>query len=406
MNNYDLGADPMEVEAQQIAQRRKLAELLAHQSGPEGGPIYSNKAGIARMLGGMMAGIDRQGLERQQMELAQRRQSGEREEATRIFDAASGGDAKRAELAKMLAQSSNPAYRQAGLSMVMEKKKEDEPYTLKEGETRYGPDGRIINSNHKPEKPEGPKLGETRKRVSGGEEIQEELTRDGWKEIGRGSRWQPHQPQVDPLVEVVDPANPRRTVMVPRSQAAGKSGPGSLTTARGDREDADGLRKEFNALPEVKNFKAATPMVQSAKKAPNTPAGDIDLIYAVGKTMDPDSVVREGELKLVIAAGSPAQKVAGLANYVMGGGRLAPAQRAELLATLDNRVAALGAQYQNTRKTYEGIAKQRGYDTTGIFTDSPAGATAGARGPGAGTVVDGYRFKGGDPNSRDNWERM
>src|SRR5688572_29053003 len=103
MQTYDVSADPLEVEARQIEQRRKLAEILSHQTGPAGSPVYSNKAGIFRALGGMMAGMERQGLERREMELATRRQAGERDEATRIFEAAQGGDDKRVELARMLA---------------------------------------------------------------------------------------------------------------------------------------------------------------------------------------------------------------------------------------------------------------------------------------------------------------
>jgi hypothetical protein len=36
-----------------------------------------------------------------------------------------------------------------------------------------------------------------------------------------------------------------------------------------------------------------------------------------------------------------------------------------------------------------------------LGTDTPA--TGGGRGPAPGTVVGGYRFRGGDPNAKENW---
>lgn len=101
------------------------------------------------------------------------------------------------------------------------------------------------------------------------------------------------------------------------------------------------IRKELNALPDVQGYRAALPMLESAKRAPDTRAGDLDVIYAVGKALDPGSVVREGELNLVIKSGTLPQQIEGMLSYVMGGGKLAPAQRAELIAMLQGRVAQL-----------------------------------------------------------------
>lgn len=127
------------------------------------------------------------------------------------------------------------------------------------------------------------------------------------------------------------------------------------------------IRTEFNALPEVKAYKEVVPIIQSAKKAPNTSAGDIDLIYAVGKVLDPNSVVREGELALVIKSGSPAQRIQGFANYVQGGGRLAPQQRAQLLEMLNGRVSSLQASYKAARGSYERIATQQGLNPSHVL---------------------------------------
>lgn len=138
------------------------------------------------------------------------------------------------------------------------------------------------------------------------------------------------------------------------------------------REDADNLRKEFNALPEVKNFKEVVPIINAAKDAPNTPAGDFALIYGVGKILDPGSVVREGEMSLVIKSGSPAERVKGYLSYLSGNGRLTPTQRAELTSMLDVRVGEMGTAYDAAKTTYKGIAEKRGYSPEDIFTGQPA----------------------------------
>lgn len=131
------------------------------------------------------------------------------------------------------------------------------------------------------------------------------------------------------------------------------------------------LRKEFNNLQEVKNYKEVLPIIESAARAPNTPAGDIDLIYAVGKTMDPASVVREGEMNLVIKSGSPAQRLQGYVSYVQGGGRLTSAQRQELMAVMNSRVQGLKSNYDNARKTYETAADRQGLPKDQIFIENP-----------------------------------
>lgn len=149
------------------------------------------------------------------------------------------------------------------------------------------------------------------------------------------------------------------------------------------------IRKEFNGLQEVQNFKAAAPVIASARKAPDTPAGDLDLIYAVGKVLDPNSVVREGEMALVIKSGSPMEKFQGMANYVMGGGRLPAGQRAKLVKMLDGRVAELENSYKASRQTYERAADAAGLPKDQIFTDVDAGQAAAPTAPTtAGKVVD------------------
>jgi hypothetical protein len=117
------------------------------------------------------------------------------------------------------------------------------------------------------------------------------------------------------------------------------------------------IRKEYEGLDAVKNYKVSLPMLRSAKQAPDTGYGDLDLIYAVGKTLDPASVVREGELALTIAAGSPVQRVLGMTRFTTEkGGRLTPKQREQLVAMLENRMASLKQQHDYERDRFKGYA--------------------------------------------------
>jgi hypothetical protein len=157
------------------------------------------------------------------------------------------------------------------------------------------------------------------------------------------------------------------------------------TIAQGGRarEDADNLRKEFNAHPAVKNFSDIAPIYNAALKAPDTPAGDFALIYGVGKILDPGSVVREGEMGMVIKSGSPAERVNGFLQYLQGNGRLTPQMRKELNAMLGNAVGERETVYKQARSTYEGLATERGYDPAKIFVGSPEVGSAAPAAPAA-----------------------
>lgn len=144
------------------------------------------------------------------------------------------------------------------------------------------------------------------------------------------------------------------------------------------RREATTLRKEFDTLPEVKDFKAALPVLMSARNAPDTAAGDIDLAYAVGKIYDPKSVVRESEQKLVYTTGSVLQKLIGGANVALTGGTRLPSEvRQKLLNALNNRVLQFRQAYDQTRGTYEGYANQSGFDPVNVIGQHPASAYKG-----------------------------
>ncbi|MFY4731289.1 hypothetical protein, partial [Nitrospira sp. BLG_2] len=132
---------------------------------------------------------------------------------------------------------------------------------------------------------------------------------------------------------------------------------------KNEKRFSSSLRKEFRTLPSVKDYEQVLPVVQSAKKAPDNGYGDLQLIYTVGKALDPNSVVREGELALTVAAGSPIQRLLGTTRFsIEKGGRLTPQLRAQILNMLDQRVGAYQQAYEKDRNQYAQYAGEQGLD--------------------------------------------
>lgn len=141
------------------------------------------------------------------------------------------------------------------------------------------------------------------------------------------------------------------------------------------RKVAAPLRKEFRTLESVKAFETSLPLIKSAEKAPDTGYGDLQLIYTAGKILDPGSVVREGELALTVAAGSPLQRIIGQTRFTAEkGGRLTPQTRQQILGMLNERVSAYEQAYNQDRETYAQYAKDAGLDEQSIVGKHPTEA--------------------------------
>lgn len=153
-------------------------------------------------------------------------------------------------------------------------------------------------------------------------------------------------------------------------------------TARLDAQEAknrerltQGIRKEFRSLPTVKSYEAALPIIESAKNAPDTPAGDLQIVYSVGKALDPDSVVREGELQLTQNATPFLQRAIGKARAeTKGKGRLTPQTRADLMNMLNQRMAGYEQAYQRDYDQYSKYATDQGVTAEQVVGTRPSSA--------------------------------
>lgn len=145
----------------------------------------------------------------------------------------------------------------------------------------------------------------------------------------------------------------------------------AISQGKAQIDRADGLRKEFNALPQVKSFGEVQPVIQSAREAlgQDTAAADLNLIYAAAKIFDPTSVVRESETTMVVQSGSPAQRFMGQFNYVAGGGRLTPEARKQLMTQIESRARGYESGYASARKAYTSIANKQGVAPEDVFVE-------------------------------------
>jgi hypothetical protein len=133
--------------------------------------------------------------------------------------------------------------------------------------------------------------------------------------------------------------------------------PGS-TTLKPD--DVSGIRKEIQQLPSYKNLSQATPiyksMVETAGR--NSKASDLNLVYGLGKIMDPTSVVREGEMVMVKNTASLPDWLVGAANALNGGATLQPETREAILREAYGRMKGYSDEFGQQMGQYQGIAKR------------------------------------------------
>lgn len=130
---------------------------------------------------------------------------------------------------------------------------------------------------------------------------------------------------------------------------------------------AQSLRKEFEGMDAVKNYRTVEPILASVKKAPDTGYGDMDLIYGVGKILDPGSVVRDSEMTMAIRAGSPLQQLLGTTRFsIEKGGRLTPQARRQIVGMLEGRVGALEDAYNRERQRFSTYATENGFEPSQV----------------------------------------
>lgn len=177
-----------------------------------------------------------------------------------------------------------------------------------------------------------------------------------------------------------------------------------------DFKEIAGVRKEVQDLPSYKNLAQAAPIWDAmVKTATNdSKASDLNLVYGLGKIMDPTSVVREGEMIMVNNTAGLTDQMVGWINAVNGGARLTPDVRQAIMQEAQTRIGSYKTMFDTDATQYKELAARYGIDERDILPgmhkiqDLPQSGGA----PKVGAVDGGYRFKGGNPADPNSWEKV
>lgn len=136
-------------------------------------------------------------------------------------------------------------------------------------------------------------------------------------------------------------------------------------------EKESGLRKEFNALDTVKNFaiiSGGLGKVLTSAKDPSG-AGDISLLFAYMKMLDPNSVVREGEFATAQNAGSVPESLMARYNKVINGELLSDEIRNDFVDRAQRLYENEAETFGRTYDKYKNIASSNKLDPTRALID-------------------------------------
>lgn len=135
-------------------------------------------------------------------------------------------------------------------------------------------------------------------------------------------------------------------------------------------EMEDNLRKEYTGSGETKRYIEADPIYRSmVKSATNdTGAADLDLVYGIGKIMDPGSVVREGEMVMVNRSSPFAEMLQGYIGSIQGQGKLTPETRARLIEMARTRMGELRAAHDEIAGGVKSRAEERKIDPSRVLS--------------------------------------
>lgn len=130
--------------------------------------------------------------------------------------------------------------------------------------------------------------------------------------------------------------------------------------------DEHSLSQQYAQNPSVQAYQTVLPIYRAAQRAGDTPAGDLQLVYAFARIMDPLTGVREGEAASVAGAAAPDQRIQGYMDYLHGHGQFTPELRQQLRAEMAARGSSLDQDYNRVRSDYIANARRYGFDPHAI----------------------------------------
>ena len=142
------------------------------------------------------------------------------------------------------------------------------------------------------------------------------------------------------------------------------------------KAEAD-LRKEFNARPEVKEFRNVSTsyrQIEALTKGQPTAANDMSLIFSYMKMLDPGSVVREGEFANAQNTAGIPDRVRNAYNKALNGQRLNEKQRAEFTSSARTIYQTQERRFGEIASEYRSYAQDYGVDPNRVASVQQAAA--------------------------------
>lgn len=144
--------------------------------------------------------------------------------------------------------------------------------------------------------------------------------------------------------------------------------PSAITDPKDRAKAEDDLRKDFqNVTKDFRTIRDSYSVIKSAGSGGN-PAGDLSMIYAYMKMLDPGSVVRESEFEMAAKSGSLPRQFQNLANKALTG-TLTGETRADFLRTADTIYKQRERDYTQSETQFRDIAGRRSVDSRNVIPD-------------------------------------
>lgn len=198
---------------------------------------------------------------------------------------------------------------------------------------------------------------------------------NGEMAVFKGGQWvvqsasQPQGWQVQPMQSPSDQRADQRLSLAEDSAARAarnderRIGMEAQTQDRQGINDESGLRDKFNALPEIREFPVVQSQYNIIRRMTNSssPAGDLALVTAYMKMLDPGSVVREQEFSNAANAGGAAERAKALISDITGNGILTPKQRADFVAQARSVFEVQATTFNQRLGQYRTLAEGYGF---------------------------------------------
>lgn len=135
-------------------------------------------------------------------------------------------------------------------------------------------------------------------------------------------------------------------------------------------EQENKLRDEYTKL--TQDFRTVQDAYSKIQATSDTGAGDMSLLYAYVKLLDPGSVVRESEFATAAASGSFGDRVQGAVQRILTGQRLPPDLRQQFLSEASSIYTAQKQGFDRLTGVYTELAKSYGLNPQNVMVNYAA----------------------------------